>query len=1040
MTMMPQRFPCKCSSIGKCLFAFLMMIGSSFLTFVSASEVSFNRDIRPLLSDRCFHCHGPDEAQRKGDLRLDTAEGAMRDHDGVRAVVPGSPDQSELIQRIFTSDPDDVMPPPDSDAALSPAERELFRAWIQNGAEYETHWSFVAPVQPPVPEVALQDWVRQPIDAFVLRRLELEGVSPSEEAGKENLIRRVTLDLTGLPPTPKEVDAFLQDRSTNAYERLVDRLLQSSRYGERMALDWLNAARYADTNGYQNDQERQMWIWRNWVIDAYNQNKPFDEFTIEQIAGDMLPDATISQIIASGFNRNHRINGEGGVIPEEYRVEYVIDRVETTGAIWLGLTVGCARCHSHKFDPVSQKEFYSLFAYFNNVPENGRDGNRGNATPTISVPVPGMEVKVSAVEQRVEALEATLALNTPEFLEAFESWKNQTNADIQSQQLNPTWQSATVLSAESTGDVVFQLLEDGSRLTTGPNPANPTYTVVLKPGQGTLTGIRLETLTHPELTDNGLARSVNGNFVLTEFEVMEKKPGTNEPHPVKIASAQASYSQGNYPIENTIDGQSNTGWAIYGRPNIVDTSAVFTLSEPIEVVEGTQFIIRMRHDANFNQHAVGRFRLSLTSALKPALDGKEGFSEAILAALNAGEEMTDDQHLLLMEHYRQMSPINAPVREQLAKAKKDLEQVRKQATTTVMVMEEMEKRRPAYFLNRGQYDQPREEVFPGIPVSLGKLPEGAPNNRLGLARWLVANDNPLTARVTVNRYWQMYFGTGLVKTADDFGAQGEFPSHPDLLDYLATEFIRSGWDVKAMQRMIVTSATYRQSSAVSESLFKLDPENRLLARGPRFRLRAEAIRDQALAISGLLEEKQGGPSVKPYQPSGLWEEVAYDKNMRYVRGTGDDLYRRSMYTFWKRAVAPPTMVIFDAGGRERCDVARRATNTPLQALATLNDVQFVEAASFLGERMIREGGSSDVERLTYGWRLAVTRQPDAMELSVLQKSLTHYLDHYRNHPEEAKALTQIGEKEHEPSDAAELSAYTAIANVLLNLDETITRE
>jgi hypothetical protein len=339
------------------LFAFLMMIGSSFLTFVSASEVSFNRDIRPLLSDRCFHCHGPDEAQRKGDLRLDTAEGAMRDHDGVRAVVPGSPDQSELIQRIFTSDPDDVMPPPDSDAALSPAERELFRAWIQNGAEYETHWSFVAPVQPPVPEVALQDWVRQPIDAFVLRRLELEGVSPSEEAGKENLIRRVTLDLTGLPPTPKEVDAFLQDRSTNAYERLVDRLLQSSRYGERMALDWLNAARYADTNGYQNDQERQMWIWRNWVIDAYNQNKPFDEFTIEQIAGDMLPDATISQIIASGFNRNHRINGEGGVIPEEYRVEYVIDRVETTGAIWLGLTVGCARCHSHKFDPVSQKEF-----------------------------------------------------------------------------------------------------------------------------------------------------------------------------------------------------------------------------------------------------------------------------------------------------------------------------------------------------------------------------------------------------------------------------------------------------------------------------------------------------------------------------------------------------------------------------------------------------------------------------------------------------------------------------------------------------------
>lgn len=1040
MTMMPYRDSRKSSLVGKCLLAVLIVAGLSFHADLSASEVSFNRDIRPLLSDRCFHCHGPDEAQRKADMRLDTAEGALREHDGVRAVVPGDPDQSELIQRIFTNDPDDLMPPPDSDATLSPAEKELFRAWIENGAEYQTHWSFVPPVPPKVPEVHLQGWVRQPIDAFVLRRLEQEGLSPSEEASQENLIRRVTLDLTGLPPTPEEVDAFLQDHSTDAYEQLVDRLLQSNRYGERMALDWLNAARYADTNGYQNDQERQMWIWRNWVIDAFNQNKPFDQFTIEQIAGDMLPDATIDQIIASGFNRNHRINGEGGVIPEEYRVEYVIDRVETTGAIWLGLSVGCGRCHSHKFDPISQKEFYSLFAYFNNVPENGRDGNRGNATPTISVPVPGMEIKVSAAEKQVEELEATLTLNTPQFLEAFESWKTQTRADIQSRPLNSAWQAATVLSADSTGNVVFKLLEDGSRLATGPNPSNPTYTVTLKLGQGTLTGIRLETLTHPDLTDNGLARSVNGNFVLTEFEVLEKKPGSDEARPLKIASVQASYSQGNYPVENSIDGKSETGWAVYGRPKVVDTSAVFTLSDPLEVVDGTQLLITMRHGANFNQHAIGRFRLSLTSASKPAMDGKEGFSEAIVAALNAGDQNTDEQHQLLLEHYRQRSPVYAPLREQLAKAKKELEQVRQQATTTVMVMKEMDKRRPAYLLNRGQYDQPREEVFPGVPVSLGKLPKGAPNNRLGMAQWLVSPDNPLTARVTVNRFWQTYFGTGLVKTVDDFGAQGEFPSHPDLLDYLATEFIRSGWNVKAMQRMIVTSATYRQSSASTKHLLDLDPENRLLARGPRFRLRAEAIRDQALAVSGLLEEKQGGPSVKPYQPAGLWEEVAYDKKMKYVRGAGDDLYRRSMYTFWKRAVAPPSMVIFDAGGRERCDVARRATNTPLQALATLNDVQFVEAARFLGERMIRKGGSSDAERLTYGWRLAVTRQPDALELNTLQKGLENHLKHYRNHPDEAKALIRIGEKEHGSSDPVELAAYAAIANLLLNLDETITRE
>jgi len=1040
MTVMTHRIPRNDALMRNYLIAFLMLAGSSFLSGLSASEVSFNRDIRPLLSDRCFHCHGPDEAQRKGDLRLDTSEGAMLDHDGVRAVVPGDPDQSELIQRIFTNDPDDVMPPPDSDASLSDAEKALFRAWIQKGAEYETHWSFVPPVQADIPEVKLQNWVRQPIDAFVFKRLEDEGLSPSEQATRENLIRRVTLDLTGLPPTPLEVDAFLRDHSTDAYEQLVDRLLQSNRYGERMALDWLNAARYADTNGYQNDQERQMWIWRNWVIDAYNQNKPFDQFTIEQIAGDMLPDATIDQIIASGFNRNHRINGEGGVIPEEYRVEYVIDRVETTGAIWMGLSVGCGRCHSHKFDPISQKEFYSLFAYFNNVPENGRDGNRGNATPTISVPVPGMEIKVSAAEKQVEELETTLALNTPEFLEAFESWKKQARADIQSQQLHPVWQAASVLDVESTGGVTFQLLNDGSRLATGPNPSNPSYTVTLQPGQGTLTGIRLETLTHPDLTDNGLARSVNGNFVLTEFEVLEKKPDIEKPRSLNIASAQASYSQGNYPIENAIDGKSNTGWAVYGRPKIEDTTAVFTLADPLDVAEGTQLVVRLHHGAGFNRHAIGRFRLSLTSARKPTLDGKEGFSEAMIAALNAGDQGTDEQHQLLIEHYRQMSPVYAPLREQLATAKKELDQVRKRATTTVMVMEEMEKRRPAYFLNRGQYDQQREEVFPGIPVSLGKLPEGAPNNRLGLAQWLVAPDNPLTARVTVNRYWQMYFGTGLVKTVDDFGAQGEFPSHPELLDFLATEFIRSGWDVKAMQRMIVTSATYRQSSAVSESLLKLDPENRLLARGPRFRLRAEAIRDQALAISGLLEEKLGGPSVKPYQPAGLWEEVAYDKKMKYVRGAGDDLYRRSMYTFWKRAVAPPTMVIFDAGGRERCDVARRATNTPLQALATLNDVQFVEAARFFGERMMREGGNSDVERLTYGWRLAVTRQPDAMELDIMLKSLSKHLEHYRKHPQEAEALIQIGEKKSGSDDSVKLAAYTAIANVLLNLDETITRE
>ena len=1008
---------------------------------LSPESINYNRDIRPILSANCFYCHGPDEAHQEADLRLDHAQGATRDLGGYRAIVPGDAETSEVMKRILTEDHDDLMPPAESDKKLTSSEKALLRRWIEEGANYESHWSFLKPVRSKVPQVDQTQWVLQPIDAFVLERLEKEGLLPSPEASRETLIRRVTLDLTGLPPSPAEVESFLNDHSGNAYEKVVDRLLQSERYGERMALNWLNAARYADTHGYQNDQERQMWIWRNWVIDAYNQNKPFDQFTVEQIAGDMLPEATMDQKIASAFNRNHRINGEGGVIPEEYRVEYVIDRVETTGSIWLGLSVGCARCHSHKFDPISQHEFYSMFSYFNNVPENGRDGNRGNAEPTLTVPVPGMEVKVARAEEKVEALRVELSQDTPEFLQEFEQWRKTTQQDLLEGKHQTSWSAALISKLTSTGGVRFEELEDGSYLATGKNPANSVYTITLKPQNGTITGIRLETLTHSQLTNGGLARSVNGNFVLTEFELEAQKQGAKQSDRIDIASAVADYSQNGYPIEKSIDGNNSTGWAVFGRPKMKDTTAVFTLSEPLKVSEETVLTIRLRHEGSFNQHAIGRFRLSTTSANEPGLEGGNGFDENILLALKTDQsELTSEQNTALSDYYRDLAPSLAPLRKQLQKAEKSLEQVKKNATTTVMVMDEMEERRPAYFLNRGQYDQPGEEVFPSVPVSLGKLPEDAPNNRLGFAQWLVSSDNPLPARVTVNRYWQMLFGTGLVKSVDDFGAQGEYPSHPELLDWLATEFVRSGWDIKAMLRMIVTSATYRQSSAADAELRSLDPGNRLLARGPRFRLSGEMVRDQALYVSGLLEPAIGGPSVKPYQPAGLWEEVAYDKKMRYVRGSGGDLHRRSMYTFWKRAVAPPSMILFDASGRERCDVARRATNTPLQALVTLNDIQFVEAARFLAQRIIREGGTTPSERLEYAWQLTLVRQPDSFETETLKKSFQHYLAHFQSQPKAAKQLIEIGERDSGNFDSIELAAYTAMANVILNLDETITRE
>ncbi len=770
--------------------------------------IDFSREIRPILAEHCLHCHGPDAKQRKADLRLDELASAIAERGGSQAIAPGKPERSTLLERVQSDDPDVQMPPADAgQRRLTRGEIDLLRRWIAQGAKWSEHWSFVVPRRPSLPTVRDATWPQNGIDYFILSRLDREGLRPSAPVEPVGLLRRVTQDLTGLPPTIAEVENFLADDAHDAYEKVVERLLNSPRYGEHMALAWLDAARYADTSGYQADWERFMWPWRDWVVGANNTNLPFDQFTVEQLAGDLLPNATPSQVLATGFNRNHRINDEGGSLDAEFEVEYVVDRVDTTSTVWLGLTAGCARCHDHKYDPISQKEYYRLFAFFNNVPEKGIDGRHGAAKPFIEVPNPAVQARIADLKRQLETRHAT-----------------------------------------------FAQLAEGSP---------------------------------------------------------ERKAATKE------------------------------------------------IAEVAEAIK----------------------------KLQP------------------------------------------------------------RAVTQVQVMQELPGRRPTYLLNRGVYNQPdtSEQLTPGLPSSLGGLPHERPADRLAFARWLVSEENTLTARVTANRLWQHHFGAGLVRTPEDFGSRGERPTHPELLDWLATELVRVNWDMKALHRLVVTSATYRQSSHTTPELLSRDPDNRLLSRGPRRRLTGAAIRDQALFVSGLLSGTMGGPSVKPYQPAGLWEELSFGTGKTsvdfYVQDHGESLYRRSLYTFWKRTVAPPSMAVFDGGGRDMCRVNFELTNTPLQALTLQNDITFVEASRHLARRMLQDGGTSADDQLTYGWRTILTRMPRPEELAVLRRSLERYRSVYRNNAAAAEQLLRVGESARDAQlDAAEHAAMTMVAHTLLNLDEAIVFE
>ena len=776
-----------CAVLAGLWFTLTQVCGARPLCADEPGRVRFNRDVRPILAEKCFHCHGPDAHARQADLRLDLPQNALAPREGFRIITPGEPDASDLYNRITATADAVHMPPPDQDRQLTPAEIDVLKRWIEQGAEYQPHWALIPPVRPPVPRIGEDSLPRNAIDNFILARLKQEEIAPSPQADRPTLIRRVTLDLTGLPPTIDEVDTFLADDAPDAYEQLVDRLLASPRYGERMALHWLDAARYADSGGYQGDILRTMWPWRDWVIAAFNAGMPYDQFTVEQLAGDLLPEPTRDQWIATGFNRNHRINDEDGIIFEEFRVEYVADRLETTATVWLGLTIGCARCHDHKYDPISQREYYQLYAFFNSVDEQGR--GHGNAPPVLPLPTAEQQARLDEIDAELAQLRAA-------------------------------------------------------------------------------------------------------------------------------------------PTDN---------------------------AEPIKALEEQ--------------------RKSVVSGI-----------------------------------------------------------------VTTMVMQDLPQPRETFILTRGAYDMPADPVHPDVPAALPSLPSDASRNRLGLAQWLVDPQNPLTARVAVNRCWQLHFGRGLVETQEDFGTQGQLPTHPQLLDWLATEFVRNGWDIKALQRLIVTSATYRQSSAGSAELHRIDPDNRLLARGPRFRLPAETLRDQALFAAGLLVERLGGPSVKPYQPPRLWEELA-SATPEYVQDHGADLYRRGLYTFVRRTIPHPAMTVIDAPNREICTVRRPRTNTPTQALNLMNDPTFVEAARALAARVLKQPAADDAATLRMVFRLPLARAPQPHELEVLQQTLENYRARYRADAAAAERLVQVGESRSDPSiDPVELAALTAVAGLLLNLDETLQRE
>ncbi|MFO0908215.1 MAG: DUF1553 domain-containing protein [Isosphaeraceae bacterium] len=1031
-----------------------------------APAIEYNRDIRPILADQCFACHGPDSAARKADLRLDRREAAV----DMGAITPGKPGESTLIERIFTSEPSEVMPPPKTKKVLTPEQKDLLKRWVESGAVYQPHWSLIPPTQPAHRRSRTRSWVRNPLDRFVLAALEAKGLTPAPEADRRTLARRLALDLTGLPPDPAAVEAFVNDKSADAYEKLVDRFMASERWGEHRGRYWLDAARFADTHGIHFDNYREIWAYRDWVVNAFNRNLSFDRFTIEQLAGDLLPNRTIDQQVASGFNRCNITTNEGGVIPEEYAVLYTRDRTETVGTIWMGLTVNCTVCHDHKFDPMSQREFYEMAAFFNNTTQNPMDGNIKDTPPTILVPSTSDRPRYEALVKEIADVKTKFETRRQAARTDFDKWIASLNPGVVSDTVPSDGLKLLAPLSEGTGTSTGIVTGGGWRLV--PAGARATWTAGRVAEKALeFTGARVEI---PEAGDF----DTNQAFSYAAWIQMPKKP-RNAGAAALARMDEASNHRGwdlwiedakpaahfinSWPNDAlkvvardplplgqwahvlvTYDGSAKaSGVRIYinGREQPL-TVATDQLKGTIRTTTPFRLAQRSGNTARLGGVALQDVRI-YGKALTAAEAGRLTQASRVLylatkpKASRTAEETTEvfDWYLTARDtEFQSLASRLSGLEGELAAIKA--------RGTIAHVMQERPEMPEAFVLFRGEYDKRRDPVKPDTPDLLPPYPSDLPRNRLGFAQWLLKPEQPLTARVTVNRFWQEVFGTGIVRTANDFGVSGELPINQELLDWLAVDFRANGWDIKRLFRQMVTSAAYRQSAAVTPEKLEKDPQNRLLSRGPRFRMDAEMVRDFALSASGLLSKKIGGPSVKPYQPEGVWEAVAMiGSNTRdYKPDAGESLYRRSMYTFWKRSAPPASMEIFNAPSRETCTVRRERTNTPLQALVTLNDPQFVEAARKMAESALSAGGSTVGDRLDFVTDRILSRPLRPEERKVAEASLADLLAYYQAHPADARSLVAVGESKADPKiDVPTLAAWTMLSNELFNLDEALNK-
>lgn len=1028
-----------------CVVVVVMILSS--IQASGEEPIRFNRDIRPILSDNCFYCHGPDRNKRQADLRLDTEAGLHGSDGNAGAIVPGNADASEMVQRILSADPDERMPPPESGKSLSQTQIQLLRRWIQEGGQFEGHWSFMpratSSVLAPHQGKALSDLqASATIDRWVAQGLESQGLTPTQEADKVTLLRRLHFDLIGLPPSEAEVAEFLHDDSPNAYERCVDRLLASPHFGERMAIWWLDLVRYADSVGYHGDQEVSVSPFRQYVIDAFNRNMPFDQFTIEQLAGDLLPSPTRMQQIASGYNRLGMMSAEGGVQDKEYLAKYMAERVRNASGTWLGITLGCAECHDHKFDPLSTKDFYRFGAFFADIKEKGLyAGSNASGVwgSSIKVPTPEQEARRAELVQQRDAVLELLTTNTPELDAAFGSWES-------SQRPWVVLKPEAMVSVEG---VSLKGLPDGSILADGKNPSTDTYILTFRDLPQGVTALRLEVLPDDSLPRKGPGRAGNGNFVLSEF-VAHLRSANGETTPIALQNPSATYEQsgaaaanpyGKWSIAAALDADAkgrNWGWAIMEKVGEAH-AAIFETASDLTLNEGESIAIGLWQNLDNPQHTIGRFRIAASTSPRPVQVANSLPAAIEQIVLTPKEQRSDEQRTELMKYFRGITPLLEPQRQQLAQIDKNLADLDASMTSTLVTEQVMP--RMVRVLARGNWmDENGEVVTPAFPASLSKSDPPADRrlNRLDLAKWIVEPSNPLTTRVLSNRLWKLFFGAGLSRKLDDMGAQGEWPSHPELLDEISQWWIDTGWDVKRWVKIIVMSKTYRQSSVAREDSRDRDPFNRYLAHQSRFRLDAEFVRDNALAISGLLVTQIGGRSVRPYQPPGYWAYLNFPQR-EWQNGSGDQLYRRGLYTHWQRQYLHPSLLVFDAPNREECTADRPRSNTPLQSLALLNDPAYVEAARTYAESILRCEGN-DAARIDYAMKRALSRSVTAEESSVLMGLLEKHRNEYLADPALAKEVAANGARPAATDlDPVELAAWTSVARVILNLHETITR-